>query len=94
MSKRHGADENGHTDVPSDRAVFARNFRIARKKAGLTQNKIHELTGLAQAFISEVETGKSTINLDNMVVLAKAVDTPLWKLLLPDSEGIDPATPE
>jgi transcriptional regulator with XRE-family HTH domain len=86
MSKRRGANEGGHMEVPSDRAVFARNFRNARKKAGLTQIQIHNLTGFAQAFISKVETGKSTISLDNMIVLAKAVDTPLWRLLIPDGE--------
>lgn len=89
MSKRRGANEGGHTEVQSGRAVFARNFRNARKKAGLTQIQIHHLTGLSQAFISEVETGKSTISLDNMVALARAVDTPLWKLLLPDREQKD-----
>lgn len=69
--------------VPPERLVFARNFKKARKEARLTQEAIREKTGLAQPFISEVENGRSTINLDNMAQLAAAVGKPLWKLLVP-----------
>ena len=69
--------------MPAERLVFARNFKEARKKAGLTQAAIRERTGLAQPFISEVENGLSTINLDNAAQLAAAVGVPLWKLLVP-----------
>ncbi len=69
--------------APPERIVFARNFKKARKEAGLTQKAIQEKTGLAQSFISEVENGRSTINLDNMAQLAGAVGKPLWKMLVP-----------
>jgi len=86
MSKR---DTNQSKSIPVDkpatpeRLVFARNFKKARKEARLTQEAIREKTGLAQPFISEVENGRSTINLDNMAQLAAAVGKPLWKLLVP-----------
>lgn len=70
--------------VSPERLVFARNFSLARKNKKLSQSKIHQLTGFAQSWISEVETGKSTINIDNMARLADVVDQPLWKLLKPD----------
>lgn len=66
-----------------ERRIFARNFKQARKEAGLTQEALSRITGLTQAFISDVENAKSTINLDNANVLAKAVGQPLWQLLSP-----------
>lgn len=75
--------ENSNTFVSPERLVFARNFSDARKARKLSQHKIHEITGFAQSWISEVETGKSTINVDNMARLANVVGQPLWKLLKP-----------
>lgn len=49
----------------------------------LTQRDVNDKTGFAQAWISEVETGQSAINIDNMAILAHAVDVPLWQLLVP-----------
>lgn len=71
------------SEIPAERIIFARNFKKARKAAGLSQQKITELTGLAQSWISKVERGHSTINLDNMSILADTVNVPLWKLLHP-----------
>ncbi|HHO82055.1 MAG TPA: XRE family transcriptional regulator [Halothiobacillus sp.] len=85
MSKRDTAQKSNPTDkpVPPERLIFARNFKKARKEAGMTQEAIRERTGFAQPFISEVENGRSTINLDNAAQLAAAVGKPLWKLLTP-----------
>lgn len=69
--------------VTAERLIFARNFRQARKNAGLTQMAIKKLTGFDQSWLSQVENSLSSISLDNMAVLAKAVGVPLWKLLLP-----------
>lgn len=63
--------------------MFARNFKAARKAAGLTQHDIRQKTGIAQDFISEVENGRSTLSLDNAAKLAAVVRIPLWKLLVP-----------
>lgn len=86
MSKRLSGNENKSDKVkkvPEERLIFAKNFRRARKQAKLTQRAVREKTGFAQAWISEVETGLSTISLDNMAILAHCVDVPLWQLLLP-----------
>lgn len=66
-----------------ERLIFGQNFRKARKAANLTQRDITEMAGYAQSFISEVETGRCAINIDNMAALANVVNVPLWKLLLP-----------
>lgn len=69
--------------VPPERLTFARNFKKARKAAGLTQQAIQKRTGISQPFLSKVENGSSTINLDNAAQLADVVGQPLWKLLKP-----------
>ncbi|MDG5824393.1 helix-turn-helix transcriptional regulator (plasmid) [Xylella fastidiosa subsp. pauca] len=51
--------------------------------AKLSQREIAEKTGLTQNWISMVENGRSTISIDNMAKLAKCVNVPLWKLLIP-----------
>lgn len=83
-TKDKAKEERDLVTVAPERLVFARNFALARKDKKLSQAKIHSLTGFAQSWISEVETGKSTINVDNMARLANVVGQPLWKLLKPD----------
>ncbi|MCD2514652.1 helix-turn-helix domain-containing protein [Comamonas endophytica] len=77
------ADDAHSKAISPERLIFARNFRKARTKAKLTQRGVTKRTGFAQSWISAVETGRSNINLDNMAVLAKCVDVPLWQLLVP-----------
>lgn len=67
----------------TEREVFGRNFRAAREKLHLSQRDIHQLTGVAQSHISEIETGQSNISVDTMVKLATIVKKPLWKLFRP-----------
>jgi transcriptional regulator with XRE-family HTH domain len=69
--------------VPRERMIFASKLRAARKAAGLTQNEISRIAGLAQPFISALENGKTTVTLDNAANLAAAVGQPLYKLLIP-----------
>jgi ribosome-binding protein aMBF1 (putative translation factor) len=76
----HDADNRTASE---ERLIFARNFRKARKAANLTQRAVNDKTGFAQSWISEVETGQSSINIDNMAILAKLVNVPLWQLLVP-----------
>ena len=70
-------------DSETERIVFGRNFRTAREKMNLSQRDIHQLTGVAQSHISEIETGQSNISVDTMVKLATIVRKPLWKLFRP-----------
>ena len=84
-NRRDTDNDQSEKPVPAERLVFARNFRQARKAAKLSQREVKDRTGFAQSWISEVETGKSPINIDNMAELAKCVDVPLWQLLVPSS---------
>ncbi len=65
------------------RKVFSENFARCRNEAELSQNKITELTGIAQSWISGLESGKKNPRLDDLAILAKVVDIPLWRLLKP-----------
>lgn len=71
----------GKQATPEERLLFGQNFRAARKAANLTQRDITVKAGYAQSFISDVETGRCAINIDNMAALAKVVNVPLWRLL-------------
>ncbi len=73
----------GNTLIQKDRRVFAYNFKRARKASGLTQEALSRITGLTQAFLSDVENAKSTVSLDNASTLAKAVGHSLRQLLIP-----------
>ena len=69
--------------IQKERRVFAYNFKRARKAAGLTQDALSRITGLTQAFLSDVENAKSTVSLDNASALAEAVGHSLLQLLTP-----------
>lgn len=64
----------------AERQVFGRNFRTARERLRLSQRDVHQITGVAQSHISEIETGQSNISVDTMVKLANTVRKPLWRL--------------
>ena len=66
-----------------ERLIFAKNFRKARTAAKLSQRAVRDRTGFAQSWISEIETGKMSVTIDNMARLARCVNVPLWQLLVP-----------
>lgn len=64
-------------------ATFGRNFREARRKAGLSQKDIERLTGTSQHYISTIERGLENPTLDVVTRLAEAVGKTLAELLRP-----------
>lgn len=66
------------------RLLFARNLKSARLKADYTQEEVARRANLTQAFISDVEHGKSPISLDNAWVLSQAVGQSLCNLICPN----------
>ena len=74
------------TRVPEsqpEREIFARNFRRERIERGLSQRDVHELTGVAQPHISEIENALHNVCIDTMVKLAQLVRKPVYELLKP-----------
>ena len=65
------------------RGYFAKNFRAARKDAGLSQRDIQKETGIPQSHISEIESAMHNICIETMVKLANLVHVPVHELLKP-----------
>ena len=66
-----------------ERDAFAKNFRVLRKEAGLSQRDIQKLTGIAQSHVSEIESGMHNICIETMAKLARLVNKPVHELLKP-----------
>jgi len=56
------------------------NIKRIRKEQGLTQMDLTGLTGLDRSYISEIETGKSSITLDTLLKIKKALKVELERL--------------
>ena len=52
-------------------ADFGKAIKERRKKLGYTQKYISEFTGLSISFLSDLENGKSTIEIGKALELAK-----------------------
>lgn len=57
------------------------NLREIRLKKKLSQMKLSELTGLTQAYLSELEHGKKTPSLDTLIKLANVCGCTIDELL-------------
>ena len=55
----------------SDTAAFGQVLRKRRKKLRYTQGFLSECTGFSVSFISDVEKGKSTVELGRALALAQ-----------------------
>ena len=63
--------------------LFGENLRLARLKAGLTQQELAAKANIRQAHLSQIESGKLNPMLTTMVTLADAVGKDLRTLLRP-----------
>ena len=54
----------------TDAAAFGRAIRARRRELGYTQAFLSEFSGLSVSFISDLENGKTTIELERSVRLA------------------------
>lgn len=52
---------------------FGKNLAKVRKKCGITQEKLSELTGLSTTFIGLIETGKRKPRLETLRKIASAL---------------------
>jgi transcriptional regulator with XRE-family HTH domain len=63
--------------------LFGENLRLARLRAGLTQQELAAKANIRQAHVSQIEGGKLNPMLMTMVALAEAVGKDLRTLLRP-----------
>jgi transcriptional regulator with XRE-family HTH domain len=66
--------------------LFGENLRLARLKAGLTQQELAAKANIRQAHLSQIEGGKLNPMLMTMVALAQAVGKDLHTLLRPPTQ--------
>lgn len=78
-----GAPRKTPGAIPEERIAFAANFKKARIAANLSQRDIHDRTGIAQSYLSEVERCVCNPSLDTLSALAAVVGKPLHLLLKP-----------
>ena len=93
MPKQPTGRKLGNTGTPPARPVsnageamqilFGENLRLARLRAGLTQQELAAKANIRQAHVSQIEGGKLNPMLMTMVVLAEAVGKDLPTLLRP-----------
>lgn len=61
------------------------SLRLARKKANLKQIEVAELSGLSQAYLSQVEKGKKEPSMDALRGLCRVIGVPVpilfWSML-------------
>jgi transcriptional regulator with XRE-family HTH domain len=66
------------------RLLFARNLRLVRINAGLSQERLGHECDLDRTFISSVERGVRNISIDNIERISLALNIDAWELLNPD----------
>lgn len=73
-----------NSDEHSARMVFAANLRRARRLRDVSQESLALDAGLSRTYVSEVERGERNVSIDNMGLLANALQVPLKDLVDPD----------
>jgi len=74
------------------RLIFARNVRLVRAHASLSQEAMASMSGLDRAFIGTLERGTRNISIDNIERIAKALGedpSDLMRADLPEQRGLN-----
>ena len=67
-------------------AYWIRRLRVDR---GWSQEKLAFECELDRTYVSAVERSRWNVSLSNIERLARALETPIWKLLKPPEPGVD-----
>jgi len=68
----------------SAREIFCKNLRLVRRLKDISQEELAFRAELSRTYVSEVERGSRNISIDNMGLLAQALDVPLRELVDPE----------
>jgi transcriptional regulator with XRE-family HTH domain len=73
--------------------IFAKNLKRLRKKRGLSQHDLADLTGISRRMIGHFETKAVQPPLDKIELIAKALKVKMSELFIngEDNEEIDPS---
>ena len=72
------------TETREHQATFARNFKVARRAAGMTQLDVARVANSTYQTVSKIERGILNLTLETMDRMARAVGCELVVLLKPD----------
>ena len=61
-------------------------IKAVRKEKGITQQRLSEVSGIDQSSISRMENGKQGISLDNLYLIANALEVSIESLFRGDSQ--------
>lgn len=64
-----------------DYKLIGQRIKAARKKAGISQEKLGEIIDVATAYVSRVERGSSHVNLKKLSQISVALDIPIEQLV-------------
>ncbi len=64
-----------------DYKLIGERIKEARRKAGISQEKLGEIMDVATAYISRVERGSSQVNLKRLSQISIALSTPIEQLI-------------
>jgi transcriptional regulator with XRE-family HTH domain len=68
------------------RKLVGRNFARIRKEKGLTQEKVEELSGFSQQYLSGLEAGRRNPTIITLYELAQALGVSHVELVKPDKQ--------
>lgn len=77
-----------HITLSTINQRFAWNLRIARQRAGFTQQELADRIGGSQAQVSGWEDGRTCVRIDSVVRLAEALEIEPGELLR-GTKGLD-----
>ncbi|MFH2005096.1 MAG: helix-turn-helix transcriptional regulator [bacterium] len=60
--------------------------RTSRRRQGLTQVELSELSGVGPRFVSELERGKPTVHLEKVLAVLSTLGLPLSVEVVPERE--------
>ena len=64
------------------------NLKFYRNLRNLTQEKLGELSGISTDYISELERGKKVPSIKRLDLIAKALDSEIYKFFIPITKKI------
>lgn len=67
--------------------IVAANIRAERARHGWRQAQLAERLGVGEYTVSDIETGRRTITLDDLPLLCRALDVTLAELMRRADEG-------
>jgi len=75
------------SDIQTDgqlslRVLFGRRIRTLRQVRGFSQERFAHHSGLDRSYVGGVERGQRNVSLDNIAVLARALDLPVYELFI------------